>query len=137
MSLLVLVLALGFAGEPPAPPAPLPTNDNVRLAALATWCAYDDLYAHAVNQIARERRLAQIGGVLNLAKIEAWQRIAGEASDALDRYRPMRAVGPCTEPPGSCVAWNIIRGDVILGWSQEPECRTGAAERARLAWRGL
>lgn len=123
---MILVLALLLAAEP------APTPEQVALT--ASWCAYSGAYVHAVNQIKRERRLAEIGGVLDARRVAYWQRIAGEADDWMTEHHGAGGYTSCRTPPGSCVDWSIVRGRLVLGWSSEAPCRTSAMEAIRLSW---
>lgn len=131
---LLLALALGSGSTPP------PTK---RIALAATWCALDDVRQGALKQIAREHRLAKIGGVLDKVRVARSQRVVGHAEDRQAEIlaeldgKPPKCDDPEVARASSCVGWDLVHGQVVFGWLQTPECRAPDMAGLRAAWDAL
>jgi len=118
----------------PAQP-PTPSDEDYRVAWSASLCAWTEMKTYALSEIAREKRLAKIGGVLDVGRVAYWQRIVGAVEDHdYSIVTALRAKGlkplPCNQPlvarAAACV--RVRRGLdeawVLSAWSQDEDCQS-------------
>jgi hypothetical protein len=128
-SAVLALLALALPDEPLRIPPDNYTNGAFAKSVL--WCAYEDVRAMAVGEIEKERRYSRIGGVVNLGRIEHWQRVAGRCGDVQEELaKELRDLGQrrlrCDNPGlrwiADCYELSFQSGAFAHHWSTDPAC---------------